>query len=746
MFLLHFLVGPTPIHAQVDYPPFPASDLSFVGDGGINGDDLRLIRTLPPAGSVAAAVWHNETQRIADGFDTTFTFRIVNAGGVAGGGDGLVFVIHAGGTGAIGLGGRAIGYGGIEDSLAIEFDTYLNSELGDPNNNHLSIHPVGSIHENSSIASTSAIPNIRDGDTHTVRIEYDGPSNAHQMRVFVDNITTPVLTLTANLPTLVPGAEARLGFTAGAASAYENHDILSWSFASRLAVREVTFHQITPSSVPIDDNPLIDDDGGTDDGFRIFPDDDVPLDEVDRSTIRVEGDIGATLPNTMVYFRAFDMDDPSAHSEVDLDVFGNDNRGGVGGSGAGQLQIPPGASGCLPRANGVACPTNASGIASVNFKVTMQPGDNFAIAASTSENEIDAVNLDPTDGHHLLSGSGVRLDSTCDAADKVCRSRMLTVWRRLHIETDFMPTVEGNHLDVRLIPPPPGGPPGITIAPGETRVLDVYSPVYLYLEAGRFAAGRAVVGGGPISSMSVSDNTENKLTVTNTQVNEILILYSETFRLYDNDDFNNNDGTSVIGDNGEPVPLPNLSLIPEGTPGDDRFSNVLALAYIRPVYDLVGNGLSQQFKVNIADTSPQNLNLIISYDNVGTDGNEQFWTIYLLNAYQGWTLKDGDGNHIGSSGDTRVVLTAPPVPEDAEVGFTLDYDMSVSLVYVEPAGSKECNSRPSKHLYACDVSAVTAREVAKALGAQQNDGGLLDLDSTILSVESLRKIRDNTVP
>lgn len=87
---------------------------------------------------------------------------------------------------------------------------------------------------------------------------------------------------------------------------------------------------------------------------------------------------------------------------------------------------------------------------------------------------------------------------------------------------------------------------------------------------------------------------------------------------------------------------------------------------------------------------------------------------------------------------------APPMNEQADVGVT--YNSLASFIFVEPAGTKECNSRPNKAAFACEVSVITAREVARALGGVEDDGGLLRLDSTVLSTESLNRIRGITVP
>ena len=114
------------------------------------------------------AAWYREMQSVTDGFTTTFKFQLsarnrfcrqkVEAKadqmkGVAltvqldeclraewnasewservfgiGGGDGFAFVIQGAGPDALGDRGGDLGYGGIPDSVAVEFDMYDNKE------------------------------------------------------------------------------------------------------------------------------------------------------------------------------------------------------------------------------------------------------------------------------------------------------------------------------------------------------------------------------------------------------------------------------------------------------------------------------------------------------------------------------------------------------------------------------------------------------------------------------------------
>jgi hypothetical protein len=52
------------------------------------------------------------------------------------------------------------------------------------------------------------------------------------MRVFLDDLTNPVLTISLDLSSLLrlDNGSAWVGFTAGTGAAWENHDIVSWQF------------------------------------------------------------------------------------------------------------------------------------------------------------------------------------------------------------------------------------------------------------------------------------------------------------------------------------------------------------------------------------------------------------------------------------------------------------------------------------------------------------------------------------
>lgn len=206
--------------------------------------------------------------------------------------------------------------------------------------------------------------------------------------------------------------------------------------------------------MPIDANPNA---GG---GLRIFPDLKEPSENSNlRRKIRVRAKTGANTAGNYIYFRNFDFDDPSANS-APLDPenttnAGDDNKGNVDGTTAtraGQFSLPsPNPKDCQITSYGAKCFTNSLGEAAIDFTLTMQPGDNFAVAASTDENYLagltlaaDGVNLKDTSNNQTPATTSNNAFACANSTVNACRTDMLTVWRRLHIEYDLMANVSGN--------------------------------------------------------------------------------------------------------------------------------------------------------------------------------------------------------------------------------------------------------------------------------------------------------------
>ncbi len=96
------------------------------------------------------------------------------------------------------------------------------------------------------------------------------------------------------------------------------------------------------------------------------------------------------------------------------------------------------------------------------------------------------------------------------------------------------------------------------------------------------------------------------------------------------------------GDEGEDVGSPSTDPISDSDSGDE---NIFAYAHVRPTYDIGGNG-DVPFVLNSPDEERETQRLIGTYqfENDGTETDRDFWTAYLLGAYQPTTARDGDPN------------------------------------------------------------------------------------------------------
>lgn len=159
-------------------------------------------------------------------FTSVFSFRIHNA--YNGGADGLAFVITTA-PDKTGRGGATIGYGGIDRSIAVEFDTYKGggNNYWDPNDNHIGINLNGDVM--TSVARRNPTVSLKNGELWTATVSYDGLANL--LNVSVSN--TPDFSYTVDIPGILGQTNAYFGFTSGSWGASNDHDIYSWQLSTQ---------------------------------------------------------------------------------------------------------------------------------------------------------------------------------------------------------------------------------------------------------------------------------------------------------------------------------------------------------------------------------------------------------------------------------------------------------------------------------------------------------------------------------
>jgi uncharacterized protein (TIGR03437 family) len=215
------------------YPGFSSlAGLNLSGSATITTSSDGAVLRLTPAQVLQAGSAFSATTVSVARFSTFFQFRLTQPGFFAA--DGLVFVIQPGAAGVGGVGGLE-GYGGITQSVGVEFDTLQND--WDPNNNHIGIIQNGDV--TMYLGTGPYTPNtlMANGDLWSVWIDYDGATM--QVRVADGSSirpANPVAIATINLAEILGQTTAHLGFTAGTGTYFQNQDIIDWQFNDTCAV------------------------------------------------------------------------------------------------------------------------------------------------------------------------------------------------------------------------------------------------------------------------------------------------------------------------------------------------------------------------------------------------------------------------------------------------------------------------------------------------------------------------------
>lgn len=223
--------------------------------------NLKLLFYDPLGGAErieVGAVWYKHRVQL-DSFNITFTVSMSNNSYTSGGNpDGFALVVQNYRANAFGAGGGGIGYGatpdyedlGVRKSVAIEFDTFMDPDLNDPNSNHISVHYTtptlihNSADEANALNPPGAATNVPPiaGNTHTYNVYY----LSKQLSVYVDGNPTPAYQGTIDVANVLSlnSSGAYVGLTAACVGTCEDVAVSNFTF-NYVSILDAPFSFVT---------------------------------------------------------------------------------------------------------------------------------------------------------------------------------------------------------------------------------------------------------------------------------------------------------------------------------------------------------------------------------------------------------------------------------------------------------------------------------------------------------------------
>lgn len=443
---------------------------------------------------------------------------------------------------------------------------------------------------------------------------------------------------------------------------------------------------------PLDINP---NNGG---GYRIYPDKRTPNEPVNRRivTVQVGVDGRAGTPYT-VFLKAFDIDDPSDDAPRVNPEKGDDNFGN-GQSLTAQSIL-----------DGTAILTvNGGSNNYTEFTVSLQPGDNFVIAASLDRSYLNTCIAEgsPQTGSGIIDATGLTLPSP-----KATTSPMLTVWRIVNIEVDAFDKVGTNHTDDVITHAENPDETGTVITLGGT--IDTRS----------FENGLLIIGNNERYRIlwGIPGKIKLQYRMDDAQISSLNSTQTPCI-LYDDDHL-----TDFPGDEDQEIPLPSR----------DHIETAFKPAYITPAYTISNpTPKCSKFILNMPGESEEQKSHYC-FDNVAYSSTyEDYWVVYVLAAYQPRLSQDGDPNDEISDNLVGMIMGSTDFSE-------LTGDSQGFTVFMECLREAEALGYDPKLVPAHELGHVFAGDRTHA-----SDGSLMSSENggADFNLDWLLKIRKKRIP
>ncbi len=211
LFLFCIFVFTSQAHAISISENFDSSVNNWMLNGSAEWNDEKGVVILTHENFYeAGSMWYKQSFDLSKykGFEAEFDFFV---GDKDTGADGITFAVinTSNGLNALGGSGGDLGYEGISNSFAIEFDTYENSSFNDPSKDHIGIDTNGSL----TSLKTFEIGNIEDGEWHHAKIDFK--IGTGKVSIWLDQSYIGEYTISGFSP-----FEAYFGFTGGTGAGY----------------------------------------------------------------------------------------------------------------------------------------------------------------------------------------------------------------------------------------------------------------------------------------------------------------------------------------------------------------------------------------------------------------------------------------------------------------------------------------------------------------------------------------------
>jgi len=116
----------------------------------------------------------------------------------------------------------------VGKSVAVKFDIVSNAGEG---TNSTGMYQNGASPTVPAVTPTGGV-NLRSGDTFKAHITYDGTTLTLTLTDQVNTSQTFTTSWTVNVPSVVGGSTAYVGFTGGTGASVANQDIITWTYSS----------------------------------------------------------------------------------------------------------------------------------------------------------------------------------------------------------------------------------------------------------------------------------------------------------------------------------------------------------------------------------------------------------------------------------------------------------------------------------------------------------------------------------